>query len=116
VTPTRFPRSAETLSISGRHRYLQSAREQIAILQHLQEREGSAVDLVMLESALRIAHGNEFDEANLDALFGEEAFLLRQMHELEWRPADQCNAQRRLVGRAACQSNDRYRSYQQTRQ
>jgi hypothetical protein len=70
----------------------------------------------VLEGALRVVHGDEFDQAHFDAFLGEEALLLRQVQELERRPADQRDAQRRLVGTAARKSQEDRRGQQHARQ
>jgi hypothetical protein len=70
----------------------------------------------VLEGALRVVHRDEFDQPHFHAFLGEIALLLRQVQELERRPADQCDPQWRLVGTAARKSQDRRRSQERAGQ
>ena len=129
VTPTRRPRSPRTSAIVrlrqqqvgavgevDHQRDLHLAFQLVAVLQHLEQRKRAAIDLVVLEGALRVVHRDEFDQAHFHAFRGEIALLLRQVQELERRPADQRDAQRRLVGHAARKSQDCRRGKQRAGQ
>jgi hypothetical protein len=76
-------------------RHLHLALELVAVLQDLEQRERPAVDLVVLEGALRVVHRDEFDQPHFHAFVGEIALLLREVQELERRPADQGDPQLR---------------------